>query len=459
MPKRAWGVIGGLVITTICPFGQLHAAQEPILRVLVFESKQLRLRADGNEPLLVVGIGPKLKRISTLKIRKKNGQFTIAMNGRSSAWSYLPRNIQLRVSSKDPRGIWLGKRRYRGELQVLLRGDRLMVVNHLGVEKYLASVVGSEMPKSWPMAALKAQAVSARTYAFQQVGKKDLYDVRSTKESQVYLGIESETKSTRQAVDTTRSLVLTHKGRLINAVFHSSSGGETEASGAVWKKQLPYLVSVSDHDQHSPYFQWEKEFDPNQLKAVFHETGGLEREGLQIVSTSATGRILKARVNGPRGSIGLTGKELRYRLGLKSTLARFEMVPYLPTIDKRVAPMSLFLSSQQKSHATKNKSLNNVLSNWSLKDLGANLSNEPLASPSPLFPPLSPLPSLFALDALPPLPSISKEYILLVEGSGSGHGVGMSQWGAHGLAKKGADFRSILTYYYKGVEIRKFLST
>ncbi len=112
MPFKAWGVAGGLLlIATILPFGPLHAAQEPVLRVLVFEANQLRFRADGNQPLLVLGIGPNLKRVSTLKIRKINGRFTLAINGRSSRWSYLPANTQLKVQSKDPRGIWLGKRR------------------------------------------------------------------------------------------------------------------------------------------------------------------------------------------------------------------------------------------------------------------------------------------------------------------------------------------------------------
>jgi len=331
-----------------------------------------------------------------------------------------------------------------------------MVVNHLGVEKYLASVVGSEMPKSWPMAALRAQAVAARTYALQQVGKKDFYDVNSTEKSQVYLGIESETQSTRKAVDTTRSLVLTFKGRLINSVFHSSSGGKTEGSGAVWKKQLPYLVSVPDYDQHSPSFKWKRQFDPDQLKAIFHETGGVDR--FEIISTSTTGRILTARIDGPRGDIGLTGKELRFRLGLKSTLARFEMVPYQPTLNNRVATISPLLSSQRESLPHPTHSPSNFRRYWFFKDPGPDLSHDLLTSPPPLFPPLSPLPSLFALGVSPPLPPISKKLILLVEGSGSGHGVGMSQWGANGLAQKGADFRRILTYYYKGVEIRRFSS-
>ena len=285
MPFRGWGVAGGLLlIATITPLEPLNAAQEKTLRVLVLDSTQIRFRADGNKPLLVIGIGPNQRRVSTLKVRKINGRFSLAMNGSSSRWLYLPSNRQLKIKSKDPRGIWLGKRRYSGDLWVFVVDGRLKVVNYVGIERYLVSVVGSEMPKSWPMAALKAQAVAARTYALQQVGRNGFYDINSTEANQVYLGLESETESTRKAVDSTRSLVLTHKGKLINAVFHSSSGGATEASGLVWKRQMPYLVSVPDHDQHSPFSDWQVKFDPKQLKAAFSGVGSVKNiQVLQLV--------------------------------------------------------------------------------------------------------------------------------------------------------------------------------
>ncbi len=460
MPQRTLLVLGGLVIATIPPFAQLNAAQEPVMRVLVLEAKQLRLRADGDHPLLVRGISGGNKRVSTLKIRKKNGQYIVAINGSKNIWSYLPRSKGLRVRSKDPRGIWLGKRRYSGELRVLIKGDGLKVVNHLGIEKYLASVVGSEMPKSWPIAALKAQAIASRTYALQQLDKKNFYDVSATEKNQVYLGIESETQRIRAAVENTRSLVLTHQGRLINAVFHSSSGGKTEASGAVWKRQLPYLVSVLDFDQHSPSYQWKMTFPPDHLEMVFSETGGLD--SIRVLRSSETGRILEVRIEGPSGNLNLNGAELRQRLGLKSTLANFALIPFKshkPLLKKKYPNMtpSLFGSEETLS---RNKSLaRTLIRSRSSKELVADIPLQPL-------PPL-PQSSTFddLEDSLPPFPSppsslppLSKKYILVVRGSGSGHGAGMSQWGAHGLAKKGVGFRRILTHYYKGVEIRYFSS-
>ena len=179
------------------------------------------------------------------------------------------------MTSNDPRGIWLGQRRYRGELRLSGRGGQLRAVNALGIETYLMSVVGSEMPHQWPLAALQAQAVAARTYALQQRSRGGGWDLKATVSSQVYLGVESETPSTRKAVASTRSLVLVHGGKLINAVFHSSSGGVTEASGMVWRNQLPYLVSVPDHDQHSPMHRWQERFDLEGLRQRLPETGGV----------------------------------------------------------------------------------------------------------------------------------------------------------------------------------------
>ena len=454
MPLRAWGVLGGLIITTISSADQLDAAQEPIVRVLVLDAKQLRFRADGDKPLLVLGIGPNKKRMSTLKIREKNGQFKMAMNGSPGRWSSLPINTQLRIMSTDPRGIWLGKRRYRGELRVLIRANRLKVVNHLEIEKYLVSVVGSEMPKSWPMAALKAQAVAARTYALQQLGKKDFHDINSTEASQVYLGIEAETKRTKNAVESTRSLVMTYRGRLINAVFHSSSGGATEASGAVWRRQLPYLVSVPDHDQHNPYYDWKVKFNSTQLRVAFPEIGGVQ--SIEVLRISPTKRVLLARIYGRRGDLELTGKDLRSRLGLKSTLAKFEMTSDKSSSNKQSAKSSPSVAIQTLKPLKNENSPNYDRINWYLGGRDSDSFTQSLTSPPPLPPPLPLLNSVPIPPSLPPLP---KKNTLLVQGSGSGHGVGMSQWGAHGLAEKGVDFRRILIHYYKGVEIRKFSST
>ncbi len=421
--------------------GEAFAGQEPIMRVLVKEVPKTRIRADSESPLFVKGLGPGVRRLRALILTQEKGKLNIKMDGYSNSKSLFAISDELVIRSKDPRGIWVDKRRYRGVLNVGVNKGVLQVVNHIPIESYLVSVVGSEMPKSWPRAALKAQAIAARTYALKQIGKAGNYDVKSTNASQVYMGVESETKTTRAAVKSTHTLVLVNGGKLIDAVFHSSAGGRTEASGDVWAKQVSYLQSVVDHDQHSPWYKWKMRFEPQQLRVLFKEIGGIRN--IKIQSKSKTGRILLANIRGPLGEVTLSGKDLRHRLGLRSTLVAFKMLPtqvdpYEFPVDTNNVKLPPIVTSQGKLPGLKPLPL-------LLKKTGRQT---PLYSVSPL-PPLpkkSRKQSNFRKDAI-------NQYAMLATGFGSGHGVGMSQWGAHGLAKKGASFSKILNYYYQRVEI------
>lgn len=438
------------------------AAQEPSMRVLLSQASVVRLRADGDQPFLVRGLGRGDQGMRSMEVSLRAGRLRIRGQLSDGSFRSLAARSAIEVQSEDPRGIWLGSRRYRGRLQFLVRGGQVQVVNHLGIETYLASVVGSEMPHRWPLPALQAQAVAARTYALRQRGKAGDFDVKATVSSQVYRGVESETPSTIEAVESTRSLVLVHAGRLINAVFHSSSGGATEPSGEVWRNQLPYLVSVADHDQHSPVHRWNKRFHDDALRDLFRETGGVMR--LQVLKTSSTGRVRTARVQGPRGSLVLTGRELRKRLGLKSTMVQFELIN--GSTDSSTA--SAIATAQRAPQATSqaappliglwqdSASGPDTTSGNTMSSNSASSSSGRLAS---LLPP-PPLPLLNPSAFNQPRPDLKVgEIVLEARGQGFGHGVGMSQWGAHGLALQGADFREILLHYYRGAEIRPYRSS
>ena len=402
-------------------------APEPVVRVLLQEAPSLELVA-GRVPLRVGdGKGRTLLKIAPGErlVLRRNGP---ALEARLRSRAGASRRVSLPMGQTliDPtpaRGssgealLTLRQRRYRGRLLVRPAGESLQAINLINVESYLPSVVGSEMPASWPQAALRAQAVAARTYALRQRRPAAPFDLKATVASQVYKGVEAETDSTREAVRSTRSQVLVHGSKLINAVFHSSSGGLTANSGEIWRQQLPYLVSVPDFDQASPVHAWQLRIQPAKLTAAFREIGGAF--DIQLLSTTSSGRIRQARVTGPRGSLLLTGAELRKRLGLRSTMARFTFE----------AP--------------------------------------PRSYPFP--PPLPALPGVFtqkAINSLAPgviqasrlTPLRPAAPALVVNGRGFGHGVGMSQWGAYGLALRGEDYREILQHYYKGARILPYSS-
>ena len=401
-PKSKYGWT--IIFTAIFFLSPLKstAAKEPIIRVFISNENKARFRADNVEDIFVQGFSNKHRRIKSLDLIYKNNKVKYSINNNLNTWFELPKNFNLIIRNNDKRGIWFKNRRYSGELRVSLNDKKLNIINYLKLEKYLRSVVGSEMPKEFPLAALQAQAIAARTYALKLLDKNKLFDINSTQDSQVYLGLESETAKINRAVKSTRSLSLFYKNQLIDAVFHSSSGGRTENSGQVWKYQLPYLKSVIDYDQNGIKYKWINKFSSEKLEEKFSDLGKLN--SIQIIDRSSTNRVLKVRLYGTDGNTIISGKKIREKLQLPST--KFDVY---------------------------------------LKFNPINVDNK-LIFKNKIFDELTPQ----------TLPSIPTDYFLLVKGYGAGHGVGMSQWGAKFMAERGSSFREILKHYYTGVQIKTY---
>jgi stage II sporulation protein D len=146
---------------------------------------------------------------------------------------------------------------YRGSVEVALQNGFLRVVNHVGLELYLQGVVPGEMPYSWPLEALKAQAVAARSYALRNLVQGKPFDLYADVRSQVYGGIAAEQATTTQAVQATAGQVVTYDGEIASTLYFSSSGGKTASAADVFGVDLPYLVSRPDPwDKVSPYHTW-----------------------------------------------------------------------------------------------------------------------------------------------------------------------------------------------------------
>ena len=243
-------------ILFICVFQSesAFASREPIIRVLISKNNNLRIRSDRSIPLTIEGELFLSKKIKGLTLKNEKNKKILYFDRNKQKKYKLKNNQQFQIRSSDGRGIWVGQKRFSGKLNLFVSDSEILVVNVLGIEKYLSSVVGSEMPTKWPIEALKAQAIASRTYALKQKGN-NLFDIDSTQKNQVYNGLESRTYKTIRAVKSTRSLVLTYKNKLINSLFHSSSGGMTENSQDVWKDKYPYLSSVKDFDQNNPKFR------------------------------------------------------------------------------------------------------------------------------------------------------------------------------------------------------------
>jgi hypothetical protein len=135
--------------------------------------------------------------------------------------------------------VYIGEHWYRGSVQLLQVSGKLLAINYVDLESYLYSVVGSEMPASWPAEALKAQAIAARSYAVVHLARpaSDYYDLGATPRWQAYNGAESETNTTHLAVNDTRGLLLSYEGGVVESLYASSDQLVQEAHGGFGMSQ------------------------------------------------------------------------------------------------------------------------------------------------------------------------------------------------------------------------------
>ena len=267
--------------------------------------------------------------------------------------------------------VFIGDRWYRGGITLERTDKGLTAVNNVNLEHYLYSVIGAEMSPNWPLEALKAQAVAARSYALYQREKRGTrsYDLGDTQGWQVYKGLETEAHGTYAAVEATVGQVMVYNGKIIEAFFHSSSGGHTENVEDVWTEARAYLRGVPDYDRGAPVYEWSTRVSVSQLSNLISGVGNIIN--MQPAKTTQTGRVLSMKVIGDSGQRTIDGEDLQKLLGLKST--RFSI---------------------QKANG-----------------------------------------------------------MFQIYGRGFGHGVGLSQWGAHNLALSGANYQQMLYHYYQNASL------
>jgi stage II sporulation protein D len=317
-------------------------------------------------------------------------------------WSNKPPFV-IRPINRDAFLTWNGKR-FRGELLLVRTDSTPLVINRLTMDSYLRGVVPLEIGNrtAAEFAAVQAQAVAARTYAYNHLNSGRAFDMYSTVQDQVYGGVDAEKPQSDSAIITTADVVVLYNGQPISTPYHSTCGGSTAAVTEVWYNQSdePYLRPVSDkipgsdkfYCDPSPRFSWTQNYDAAALKAVMEKylagytnapKSNLGRiTDIREQGRTASGRIAALAVQTESGTYTLRGNDIRFVLRdpkgtiLNSTYFNFE---------------------QSKSNG----------------EVSA----------------------------------------LSIDGRGYGHGIGMCQWGAIGRARAGQDFRTILETYYPGTTI------
>jgi len=207
---------------------------------------------------------------------------------------------------------------YRGQIVVSVTGKKLDAVNDVPLEQYLAGVVPREMPAAWPAEALKAQAVAARSYALAHRLTGKPYDLYSDVRSQVYGGSRGEDARATAAITATAGQVMLHGGKVVDALFHSTSGGRTVSAAEAFGADVPYLVSVDDPwSSLSPVHVW----GPVGVADTTARNGLALRSpvlGLRLVK-SPSGRVRSAVVTTRVGEHPIGAGSFRSGLGLRST--------------------------------------------------------------------------------------------------------------------------------------------
>jgi stage II sporulation protein D len=208
-------------------------------------------------------------------------------------------------------------------VKVLMHGK----VKHIALETYVRGVVAAEVPSSWTMAALEAQAVASRTYAITAKAGGARFDVYPDDRSQVYRGKTAETSRTNAAVAATAGQIVTYGGQPAITYFFAGSGGHTESiqDAFLGSTPEPWLVGVADPYDTGPLHQWTV---TTSFAAAASRLRGLVNgtlKGIEVLKRGTSPRIVSAYVLGSKGRTLVSGPELAARLGLYDTWAYFSV--------------------------------------------------------------------------------------------------------------------------------------
>lgn len=225
------------------------------------------------------------------------------------------------VNTESSGEIIINGRRFRGNIELIRKDNgRLLAVNYILLEDYIKGVLYHEASHYWPMEVLQAQAIVSRTYAVYQCEEnrgKD-FDVTSDAYSQVYGGLTSERSRTNKAVEDTNGKILSYKGKVIPAFFHSTCAGHTEDASLLWNINMPSLKGVScGFCKDSPHFSWHYVVFSGEVRERLVNAGykiGVIKE-IAPLGKDPSGRITDLKVVSLKKEIKISAKDFRNIIG------------------------------------------------------------------------------------------------------------------------------------------------
>lgn len=339
---------------------------------------------------------------------------------------------------------WFKGYRYRGGFEYTCSNGGLQVVNVVDLEDYVKGVVPHEMNGNWPLEALKAQAVCARTFACRSAKHASYgFDVCATIDCQVYNGVNTSTDLSDRAVEETEGECLWYDGELVEAVYHSSDGGATEDAENVWGGEVPYLLGKEDPFEaqtNIPNYEYTVTYTAEELTWVLQNSGYNIGDVVDVYVTerSDLGNVTELVFVDSRGkTLTVTGQACSTAF-------------YSTTLGKNVPSLRFEISGGSGGgggYCVNGSSTLDTLEgaavisgSGTLSTLGDDTYRAVTAS------------GTVKLDSAGTVSSGSGD-VFVITGTGNGHNVGMSQYGAKAMAELGYDYDEILLFYYTDVDI------
>ena len=318
-------------------------------------------------------------------------------------------------------------------------GNDISVINVVSMDDYLKGVIPYEMSPSWPIEALKAQALCAKSYALTSIGKHTSqgFDLCNTTDCQVYYGTKVATENSDRAVDETSGMLITYNGKVAETFYHSSSGGWTEDVKNIWGSDIPYLKAVEDKYlvKTLPYsFSITLSEITSILRGKGYDVGQVT--GFYVSEYTPAGNVKEVTFTQQGGKdLVFTGDRARTCLNTSSS-------------DKRINSHRYTVSTSGGGVSVNDGTADKPLGQYYAIGGDGTVSQ------------VSPGAGAYAITGSgveqintgSSASSASGEYF--VSGTGSGHNIGMSQWGAHAMAELGFTYQEIITFYFTGVQVQ-----
>ena len=332
---------------------------------------------------------------------------------------------------------WHGGFRYER-----IEGGNITIVNMIQLDDYIKGVVCREMSYTWPTEALKAQAVAARCYALTQLNrhKKYNFDLCHGTHCHAYWGREKAAAQSDAAVDATASIVATYGGKVIQAFYYSSNGGGSESSSVVWgskQSSYPYLLGVVDPFEETvaniiSNYRWTRTYTAAEVTKMMNDEGYPNSTivSVEVTTYSDTGNPTSVRFTDKNGKeFTLTAKAMQDVFGgLRSYRYDF------------VNPNEFETNINGEIPVESTAGLSVIDGNGNIVTVGGSAYVITDSGISPA-------------DGS----GVITGDVFVIQGSGWGHNVGMSQYGAYAMAKLGYTYDEILKYYYTGIAVGELI--